>query len=171
MHSCIVSRSREFKLQELADAAEVSARTVRYYVQRGLLPAPVFRGKDSTYGEEHLLRLRAIKRLQAEYLPLDAIEAALARADEAALRTLAEGAPRSPPGKPAPRTPVPVEGGHPYRQQPAAHAHELRPPPKRAKVWVLAEGLTLSLMDDAPPESEALVRELLNGTDGRGGRR
>ena len=34
-----------YKLDDLAAAAGVSPRTVRYYVQRGLLPAPPFRGR------------------------------------------------------------------------------------------------------------------------------
>ena len=51
-----------YKLEELARAAGTSPRTVRYYVQRGLLPAPAFRGKDTAYGPEHLVRLRAIRQ-------------------------------------------------------------------------------------------------------------
>ena len=65
-----------YKLEDLAKAAGTSSRTVRYYVQRGLLPPPVFKGKDSAYGKDHLVRLKAIKKLQGDYLPLDAIAAA-----------------------------------------------------------------------------------------------
>src|SRR5688572_7444820 len=68
-----------YKLDELAKAAGVSARTVRYYVQRGLLPAPAFRGRDTVYTGEHLVRLRGIKFLQERFLPLDAIQAELER--------------------------------------------------------------------------------------------
>jgi DNA-binding transcriptional MerR regulator len=75
-----VGATKTFKLDELAAAAGVSGRTVRYYVQRGLLPAPQFRGRDTAYDEEHLLRLQAIRRMQDQYLPLDAIQAELARA-------------------------------------------------------------------------------------------
>jgi len=59
-----VGATKTFKLDELAAAAGVSGRTVRYYVQRGLLPAPQFRGRDTAYDEEHLLRLQAIRRMQ-----------------------------------------------------------------------------------------------------------
>ncbi|HKA88904.1 MAG TPA: helix-turn-helix domain-containing protein [Haliangiales bacterium] len=68
-----------YKLEELARAADVSPRTVRYYVQRGLLPAPQFRGRDTAYTAEHLSRLKAIKKLQDQYLPLDAIQVELER--------------------------------------------------------------------------------------------
>jgi DNA-binding transcriptional MerR regulator len=70
---------RTYKLEELARAADISPRTVRYYVQRGLLPAPQFRGRDTAYTADHLARLKAIKKLQDQYLPLDAIQAELER--------------------------------------------------------------------------------------------
>lgn len=65
------------KLDELATRAGVSPRTVRYYIQRGVLPAPDFKGPDTAYDERHLHALRAIKRLQEDHLPLDAIASAL----------------------------------------------------------------------------------------------
>ena len=75
-----------YKLDELAAAAGVPVRTVRYYVQRGLLPPPVFRGRDTSYDEGHLARLSLIKRLQDErFLPLDAIAAELVGLDDAAI--------------------------------------------------------------------------------------
>lgn len=70
-------KERRYKLDELAQAAGVSARTVRYYVQRGLLPPPVFRGPDTSYGADHLARLERIRELQARHLPLDEIQAVL----------------------------------------------------------------------------------------------
>jgi DNA-binding transcriptional MerR regulator len=57
-------------LTELADRAGVSVRTVRYYIQQGLLPKPEARGPGAHYTEEHLDRLLLIKRLQREHLPL-----------------------------------------------------------------------------------------------------
>jgi DNA-binding transcriptional MerR regulator len=57
-------------LPELARLADVSPRTVRYYIQQGLLPAPEARGPGAHYTTEHLDRLRLIKRLQREHLPL-----------------------------------------------------------------------------------------------------
>ena len=80
-----------FKLGELARAAGTSARTVRYYVQRGLLPPPFFRGKDSTYGQTHLTRLRAIRKLQDAFFPLEAIAGELARHTEEEITHFAEG--------------------------------------------------------------------------------
>src|SRR5688572_1976162 len=99
---------KEWKLSELAEAAGVSPRTVRYYVQRGLLSAPPFKGPDTVYGEEHLLRLKAIRVLQARFLPLDAIQVELARLSPDELRALAEAEvptailPPAPPALPEP---------------------------------------------------------------------
>jgi DNA-binding transcriptional MerR regulator len=69
-----------YKLDELAREADVPPRTVRYYVQRGLLPPPDFRGSQTTYGPGHLLRLKVVKKLQREHLPLEVIASRLAGA-------------------------------------------------------------------------------------------
>jgi DNA-binding transcriptional MerR regulator len=70
----------DYKLTELARAAGVTSRAVRYYLGQGLLPAAEFRGGSTRYGEEHLLRLRAIQRLRAEErLRLRAIRVRLAK--------------------------------------------------------------------------------------------
>jgi DNA-binding transcriptional MerR regulator len=64
-------------LTELADRAGVSTRTVRYYIQQGLLQEPEARGPGAHYSEEHLDRLLLIKRLQKEHLPLAEIRKAI----------------------------------------------------------------------------------------------
>lgn len=64
---------QEYRISELAQKAGVSKRTIHYYVGRGLLPPPEGAGVGSTYGEEHLLKLLLIKKLQEKYLPLDKI--------------------------------------------------------------------------------------------------
>lgn len=64
---------RDLKLTELADAAGVTPRTVRYYIAQGLLPSPGRLGPHTRYGPEYLDRLRLIRRLQEEHLPLSEI--------------------------------------------------------------------------------------------------
>ncbi len=59
-----------YDLPELATRSGVSIRTVRYYIQQGLLPSPETRGPGAHYTEEHLDRLLRIKRLQRDHLPL-----------------------------------------------------------------------------------------------------
>ncbi|HEV8403640.1 MAG TPA: MerR family transcriptional regulator [Candidatus Limnocylindrales bacterium] len=78
-----------YSLTELADLAGVTPRTVRYYLAQGLLPAVGQTGPGSKYGAQHLDRLRLIKRLQAEHLPLAEIRHRLAGLDPDAIRDLA----------------------------------------------------------------------------------
>jgi DNA-binding transcriptional MerR regulator len=53
-----------FGVSDLAAAAGVSARAVRFYVQRGLLPAPAGLGRGKHYSQRHLRRLIQILHLQ-----------------------------------------------------------------------------------------------------------
>lgn len=53
-------------LQELSEAAGVPARTIRFYIARGLLARPLKAGRGAAYGSEHVERLERIKQLQAE---------------------------------------------------------------------------------------------------------
>jgi len=46
-----------FTLVELAEASGVPARTVRFYIAKGLLPPPLVGGRAACYGEEHLKEL------------------------------------------------------------------------------------------------------------------
>ena len=67
-----------YSLADLARLADVTPRTVRYYVAQGLLPSPEAAGPATRYGEVHLARLRLIRRLQRDHLPLAEIRARLA---------------------------------------------------------------------------------------------
>ena len=64
-----------YAIQDLADLADVSRRTVRYYVQEGLLPAPLGVGRGRHYSQAHLQRLLQVKELQAAGRSLDEIRA------------------------------------------------------------------------------------------------
>lgn len=80
-------------LTELSDRAGVSARTVRYYIQQGLLPAPDSRGPSARYGPEHLDRLNLIRALQREHLPLAEIRRRLENLGPDDIRRLARESP------------------------------------------------------------------------------
>ena len=62
-----------FAVGELADLGGVSRRTVRYYVQEGLIPPPLGVGRGDHYGREHLDRLLQVKALQEAGRTLDEI--------------------------------------------------------------------------------------------------
>jgi len=59
-----------FSVDELADLGGVSRRTVRYYVQEGLLPAPLGIGRGRHYDDAHLQRLLEVKAQQEAGLSL-----------------------------------------------------------------------------------------------------
>lgn len=75
-------------LAELTEEADVSVRTVRYYIGEGLLPPPEGSGPGSAYGRGHLDRLRLIQRLKAAYLPLKEIRRRLAGLSDDDVRAL-----------------------------------------------------------------------------------
>ncbi len=63
----------EYKISELADKAGVTKRTIHYYISKGLLLPPEGSGVNSLYNDKHLERILLIKKLQAEYMPLNKI--------------------------------------------------------------------------------------------------
>jgi DNA-binding transcriptional MerR regulator len=73
-----------YAIGDLADLGGVSRRTVRYYVQEGLLPSPFGLGRGDHYGAGHLERLRRIKALQEAGKTLAEIRTELAGALPAA---------------------------------------------------------------------------------------
>jgi DNA-binding transcriptional MerR regulator len=72
-----VSDEPRYAIGDLADLGGVSRRTVRYYVQEGLLPAPLGVGRGNHYGAAHLERLLKVKALQENGRTLDEIRHAL----------------------------------------------------------------------------------------------
>ena len=58
--------SKSKTLAELSEESGVPARTIRFYIARGLLDGPVKAGRGAVYTAEHLARLEKIKALQAE---------------------------------------------------------------------------------------------------------
>ncbi len=53
-------------LQELSEASGVPARTIRFYIARGILTGPLRAGRGAKYGPRHVERLERIKQLQSE---------------------------------------------------------------------------------------------------------
>ncbi len=76
---------RKWTLLELAAEAGIPARTVRFYIARGLLPGPAGAGRGAAYGEAHLERLRQIRSLQERGMMLAEISLALDGAGETRL--------------------------------------------------------------------------------------
>ncbi len=68
-----------YRMRDLCQATGLERQTIHFYIQEGLLPEGKKTGRNMAYyGEDHLERLRLIKKLQEErFLPLRAIRAVL----------------------------------------------------------------------------------------------
>ncbi len=68
------SDSSRHTARGLAALCGVSERTIRYYVEEGLLPPPRGRGRGAHFDDEHLVRLRLIRAMQLAGNDLGAIK-------------------------------------------------------------------------------------------------
>lgn len=89
--------AEELLIHELAERAGISVRTIRYYIDEGILPEPKYQGKYSYYTPNFLDRLELIRRLKDSYLPLREIgEIMNSLSDEEVKAKLRESSPSSP---------------------------------------------------------------------------
>ena len=63
----------KFSLQQLSDKTDVPERSIRFYIQKGLLPRPQGEKRGAFYSEGHLADLLRIRQWQEAGLSLDAI--------------------------------------------------------------------------------------------------
>jgi DNA-binding transcriptional MerR regulator len=73
-----VAIMRKYSIAEISKKTGLSRRTIRYYLQRGLVPSPLGAGRGRYYTQDHLDRIRAIIDLQAKGMFLDEIARHLA---------------------------------------------------------------------------------------------
>lgn len=64
---------RDLTLDDLVDYSGLTSRTLRFYMQEGILQGPDTRGKYATYSQHHLDRLELIQRLKNLRLPIKEI--------------------------------------------------------------------------------------------------
>lgn len=127
-------RDGPYAIGDLAALGGVSRRTVRYYVQGGLIPPPEGLGRGNHYGPEHLDALLRVKALQEAGHTLEQIRGAQRWPD------IASAAPRHPP---------------------AAAPHDEAAPVQ--SVWrrlPLARGVELHVVETVDLPSSAALREL-----------
>ena len=68
-----MTSTERYAIGDLARLAGISRRTVRYYVQEGLIPTPFGVGRGNHYGPEHLQQILRVKALQEAGRTLDEI--------------------------------------------------------------------------------------------------
>jgi len=65
--------NKKYLIEDLCELTGFSRRTIRYYVQLGLIDPPAGRGRGGYYADSHLEKLMKIKTFQERGLRLDAI--------------------------------------------------------------------------------------------------
>jgi DNA-binding transcriptional MerR regulator len=69
-----MAMASEYTLDDLAKMLRINPRTIRSYIQQGLLRGPDSLGRNARYSEYHLKRLRVIRTLKEDHnLPLSEI--------------------------------------------------------------------------------------------------
>lgn len=68
-----VPSSPRYGIDDLTEETGFNGRTIRYYIAEGMLTPAHGRGPSATYDKDHLLRLRMIRELKDQHLPLEAI--------------------------------------------------------------------------------------------------
>jgi DNA-binding transcriptional MerR regulator len=128
-----VQKKDHLTLDDLSAATGMTARNVRAYQTKGLIPPPTRQGRRSVYGLEHLQRLQAIERARARGASLSLIASHLAEGraltDDTLISWPADAEDRAPGddvtgGRASPRAeigPLLAQLGHP--RDPAVQAH------------------------------------------------
>lgn len=130
-----------YSLRELAVEAGVTPRTIHFYIQQGVLPSAGSLGSGARYSAGHLARLRLIKRLQKEHLPLGEIAGRIRALSDPEVEGLLGEAQRAPAAARSGsaldyisnvlrRSPASQEGGIGVRTRSARYA--VTPPPPLA---------------------------------------
>ena len=65
--------TKQYTIEDLCEMTGCSRKTIRYYVQEGLIDPPAGRGRGGFYFDSHLDKLLKIKSLQDRGLRLSAI--------------------------------------------------------------------------------------------------
>ena len=76
---------RPYKMKDLCERTGLPRQVIHFYIQQGLVPEGHKTGRNMAYyGDEHVERVRLVRKLQHErFLPLKAIRALLEERDEA----------------------------------------------------------------------------------------
>ncbi|HEU5099430.1 MAG TPA: MerR family transcriptional regulator [Roseiflexaceae bacterium] len=141
-----MSEETLYTISQLAEAAGVTPRTIRYYTAEGLLPRPDARGQYALYSQDHLLRLLLIGKLKQAYLPLGEIKARIEDLDSQQIRLLLEE-------YSGPATPAPSSAAD-YLAQVRARQLAPKQMAERAEPY-RPERTSLSLRPSATPDAPA----------------
>ncbi|BCY16842.1 MAG: MerR family transcriptional regulator [Chloroflexi bacterium] len=83
-------QEEQYQISELANITGHTVRTIRYYMDEGLLPQPVIQGRYAYFGDSYIPRLKLIQRLKDAYLPLREIRRILDSLNDEQIKDYAE---------------------------------------------------------------------------------
>jgi DNA-binding transcriptional MerR regulator len=75
-------KDKVYTIEDISGLTGFSRRTIRFYVQEGLLEPPAGRGRGGFYYDSHLNRLLQIKGLQEKGMKLAAVQEFLSKGKE-----------------------------------------------------------------------------------------
>lgn len=82
MPEAVSEGEEELTIDELSQASRLPSRTIRFYQSKGVLMAPVLKGRVAYYGPKHKERLELIAQLQDRGLRIDTIREIVTRLDK-----------------------------------------------------------------------------------------
>jgi DNA-binding transcriptional MerR regulator len=84
MNSGAPAKAAPYRMKDLSELTGLPRQVIHFYIQQGLVPEGHKTGPNMAYyGEEHVERIRLVRRLQHErFLPLKAIRAVLGGKDD-----------------------------------------------------------------------------------------
>lgn len=83
-------KEKKYTIEDLCELTGYSRRTIRYYIQEGLLDPPAGRGRGGFYFDSHLNKLLEIKNKQDQGIKLSAIHEVLKEDSKPELMKLRE---------------------------------------------------------------------------------
>jgi len=174
----------QYTIEELSTQSGISRRTIHFYVQQGVLPAPAGAGLGARYTADHLLRLQAVPILRQQGQRLDQIRELFGRLSTDEIRRVVNAAHLPPDflsGDHSKRSAPPGQSGSflasaapaasPGSSQPmyrVGQVRELRAgqspavdPHQEFIHYPLADGVTLVVSWDLSKNDDARVAQLL----------
>ena len=82
----LMETKKKFSLEELSELTGISRRTIRFYIQKGLMNGPEGEKRGAYYTTEHLEDLLRIKRMTGKHIPLNEIRKADTEEERPALQ-------------------------------------------------------------------------------------
>lgn len=142
----------DLTVEQLAHEARVTPRTVRYYLERGLLPTAERKGRNTRYSRDLVIRLRAISELRLQGMRIDPIKQRLASMSHDEMVKLAQAGMPAPPKPPPRELPAGLVG--PYRPS-LGHGSE------RWDHVGICPGVVLMVRGEADAEAWRVAREIV----------